>query len=210
MPTGLYSTYLANRILDHVFGGADYSRPATLYLAALKAGDAEVIGGSYARVAITNNATNFPNASARAKANANVIPFATATADWGFIESVGIYDALTGGNQLARIPLAGVFKNFNAAATGDLFTSASHELVDGQRVRVEALAGLALPSGIVAETTYFVRDAAANTLKLAATSGGAAINVGDGQGAIFTYKARDVYAGDTMSFAAGDLTITHG
>lgn len=211
MPTGLYSDYLANKILDHVFGGPDYARPVTLYLGALKAGDVEVTAGSYARVAITNNAGNFPAAAARAKSNANIIPFVTATADWGFIEAIGIYDALAGGNQLAKVPLAGVFKDFivDDAAT-DLFKSVAHALVDGQRVRVEALPAVSLPTGVVAGTTYYVRESAANQFKVAAAAGGAAIDVGVGGGAVFLYKSRDVLSGDTLSFAAADLAISHG
>ena len=29
---GSYADFLENKILDHVFGGPDYTRPATLYI----------------------------------------------------------------------------------------------------------------------------------------------------------------------------------
>ena len=51
---GSKSDYLENEILDHVLGGADYSRPATVYIALYTAaptdagGGTEVTGGSYA------------------------------------------------------------------------------------------------------------------------------------------------------------------
>lgn len=102
-----FSDYLELELLDHVFGGSDYTRPATLYIGLFTAaptdagGGTEVTGGSYARAAVTNNATNFPAASAGAKTNANAITFATATADWGTVVAVGIFDALSGGNLLA-------------------------------------------------------------------------------------------------------------
>lgn len=63
-------------------------------------GGTEVTGGSYARVAVTNNATNWPAAAAGAKSNGTVITFPTATADWGTIVAFAILDASSGGNFL--------------------------------------------------------------------------------------------------------------
>lgn len=102
-----FSDYLENELLDHVFGAAAFTAPSSIYVAAFTAspGDddsgTEVTGGSYARVAVTNNATNFPAASGGAKSNANAITFPTATADWGTVVAVGLYDASTSGNLLA-------------------------------------------------------------------------------------------------------------
>src|SRR5690349_18898367 len=100
------SDYLENKILDHMLGGPDYTRPATVYVALFTTapsdagGGVEVTGGSYARVAVTNNATNFPGASGGAKQNANTITWPTATALWGTVVAVGIFDAASGGNLL--------------------------------------------------------------------------------------------------------------
>jgi hypothetical protein len=63
-------------------------------------GGTEVTGGSYARQALTNNATNWPAASGGVKQNGTLITFPTATADWGLLVSAGIFDQLTGGNLL--------------------------------------------------------------------------------------------------------------
>lgn len=63
-------------------------------------GGTEVTGGSYARVAVTNNSTNWPAAAAGAKSNGTVITFPTATADWGTIVAFAILDASSGGNFL--------------------------------------------------------------------------------------------------------------
>jgi hypothetical protein len=82
------SEYLENAILDHVLGGPDYTRPGTLYIALYTVaptdagGGTEVAGGSYARVAVTNNSTNFPAAAGGAKTNGTLIEFAEATANW--------------------------------------------------------------------------------------------------------------------------------
>ena len=104
---GSFSNFLELELLDHVFGNAAYSAPATLYVALFTAtpsdsgGGTEVSGGSYARKDVTNNATNFPAAAAGAKANGTAITFVTATASWGVVTQFGIFDAVTAGNLLA-------------------------------------------------------------------------------------------------------------
>lgn len=117
---GSFADYLENELLDHVFGGADYSRPATLYFAAFTTaptdagGGTEVSGGNYARQAVTNNSTNFPAASSGSKTNANDIEFAEATGSWGTVVAVGIFDAASSGNLLAWDDFTGV-----AISSGD-------------------------------------------------------------------------------------------
>lgn len=103
---GSKSDFLENELLDHVLGGGDYSRPATVYVALYTVaptdagGGTEVSGGSYARVAVTNNDTNWPAASNGAKANGTEITFPTATADWGTVVAFAILDAASDGNFL--------------------------------------------------------------------------------------------------------------
>lgn len=103
---GSKSDYLENELLDHVLGNAAYSAPATVYVAlytvapADAGGGTEVSGGSYARVAVTNNDTNWPAASSGAKANGAAITFPTATANWGECVAFAILDAASGGNML--------------------------------------------------------------------------------------------------------------
>lgn len=103
---GSFSDFLENKLLDHVFGATVYTAPATLYLALFTVaptdagGGTEVTGGSYARKAVTNNVTNFPNAAAGVKTNGVAQAFVTATADWGTVVAVGIFDAVSGGNLI--------------------------------------------------------------------------------------------------------------
>lgn len=111
-----FSDFLENELLDHAFGAAAYTPATTLYFAASSAdpgesgaGIVEPSGGSYARVAVTNNLTNFPAASGGAKANGVSIGFPVATADWlsGVgLTHVGIFDASSGGNFLGRGAIA--------------------------------------------------------------------------------------------------------
>lgn len=100
------SDFLENELLDHVVGNSAYSAPATLYFAVYTAnpsdagGGTEVTGGSYARVAKTNNLTNFPAASGGSKSNANDIDFGLATANWGTLTGAAVLDAASAGNFL--------------------------------------------------------------------------------------------------------------
>jgi hypothetical protein len=104
--TGVLANAARHGLLDLAFGRVSFTRPSTVYAALLTAppsytgGGTEVSGGSYARVSITNNTSNFPNASGGSKSNANAIGFATPTADWGVITDLGIYDSSSGGNLL--------------------------------------------------------------------------------------------------------------
>jgi hypothetical protein len=100
------SDYLKNAVLDHVLSATAYAAPATLYLALFTVaptdagGGTEVAGGAYARVAVTNNAVNFPAAAAGIKYLGTQQSFPTATADWGTIVAMAIFDAAAAGNML--------------------------------------------------------------------------------------------------------------
>ena len=102
------SNYLENKILDHVIGGSDYTRPATIYFALFTVapsdagGGTEVSGNGYARVAMTNNSTNFPAASGGSKTNAVAVVFPTATGNWGTVSHYGVFDASSGGNLIVH------------------------------------------------------------------------------------------------------------
>jgi hypothetical protein len=118
---GSYSDYLENKILDHLFGATTFTPPATLYAAAFTAaptdagGGTECSGGSYARLAITNNTTNFPNASGGSKSNGTAFEFVTATGSWGTVVYIGFFDASSSGNFLGGGDFTGV-----AIASGDI------------------------------------------------------------------------------------------
>lgn len=104
------SDYLEQAILEHIFGISTYSPPATLYIGLYTSnptdagGGTEVSGGSYARVAVTNDDTKW-NRTDSVVSNVDPIDFAQATALWGTITSVGVFDSSTGGNLLFWAPL---------------------------------------------------------------------------------------------------------
>lgn len=97
--------YSANRILDRNFGGTAYSPPATMYFGLSTTtiqidgtGATEPSGGSYARVAFTNDKTNWGTAVNASLTNSAAVTFPESTASWGTITHVFISDASSGGN----------------------------------------------------------------------------------------------------------------
>lgn len=107
------STYLGNKILDHVWGKTVYTAPDNIYIGLSStnpgldgSGATEPIGMNYARVQKVNNTTHWPNAVARAKSNGTEIIFPTATGAWGTVFYMLFYDAASGGNFLGSRALA--------------------------------------------------------------------------------------------------------
>ena len=86
----------AAQILNKLFGATNFSSEATWYVGLLSGGT-ELSGGSYARVAVTNNTTNFPNVAANIMVNGTAITFPQATANWNTADQVGLYTASSGG-----------------------------------------------------------------------------------------------------------------
>jgi hypothetical protein len=138
MPGGP-STYLGNKLLDHVLGGGDYARPATVYVGLLTtlpavggSGLVEASTGGYTRISKTNNSTNFPAASSRVKRNGTSIDWPAFTADMPEFKGAGVWDADSGGNLLLWGPFTTphtVYENetFSIPANGGTFTFPAEE-----------------------------------------------------------------------------------
>jgi hypothetical protein len=121
-----------------------------------------------------------------------------------------IYDASTAGNMRTYGRLQGPRKIVTVDASTDVFTSASHGFVDGTPVFLETSDGTA-PGGITSGTTYYIRDSATDTFKLAATAGGSAINVtdaGSGTHAVSEDRATLVNNGTTVTIPASGISIS--
>ena len=114
-----FSNFLETEILDHVFAGAAYTAPTTHYLALFTAAPGETGGGTevttvgtaYARetVAFTTTGNTTSNTAA--------VEYATATAAFGTVTHVGVFDALTAGNLMAYAALS----SSKAIDSGDVF-----------------------------------------------------------------------------------------
>ena len=112
-----FSNYLETKVLDHVFGGTAYTAPSTLYLALFTANPnedgsgTEVSGGGYVRqsVAFTISGNTASNTAA--------VEYPTASANYGTVSHVGIYDASSAGNLIAYAALT----SSKSIETGDVF-----------------------------------------------------------------------------------------
>lgn len=98
------NTYETN-VLTWTFTSDAVTRPTAWYLGLFTAapsesgGGTEVSGGSYAREAVTFSV------SGNLATNSGAIEFPVATANWGTITHVAVFDASSGGNQIAYASL---------------------------------------------------------------------------------------------------------
>jgi hypothetical protein len=121
---GSKSDFWENAILNGSLGGPQLPLAANVFIAlstgvysdaATGSALTEVTGAGYARVAVANNNTNWPSASAGQKSNGTVFTFAAAQANWGTVQAFYICDALTAGNILYGADLT----TARTIATGD-------------------------------------------------------------------------------------------
>lgn len=119
------SNYLENAMINAVLRNTTYTSPSTVYVGLHTADptDAgtgtEVSGGSYARTSVT-----FGSPSNGVSTNSAAVEFPQATADWGTVSHIGIWDASSTGNLLFHTAL----DTSKAIATGDIFKIASGNL----------------------------------------------------------------------------------
>ena len=112
-----FSNYLETEILDFAFTTGTATRPTAWFIALYTAppsdsgGGTEVSTGGYARQSVTFSV------SGDTASNTGVVEFPTATASYGTVTHVGVFDASSSGNLLAFSAL-NVSK---AIDTGDVF-----------------------------------------------------------------------------------------
>lgn len=114
-----FSNFLETEILDHVFANNAYTAPTTLYLALFTANPDEdgsgaevsTVGTAYVRQTVAFTVTG------NTASNSGAVEYPTATASFGTVSHVGIYDASTSGNLLAYAALT----SSKAISTGDVF-----------------------------------------------------------------------------------------
>jgi hypothetical protein len=212
--TAQLSNFLVQKLLNQLVGGVSYTFPTTLYLSAHNSAGTEVTGGSYARIVLTCNTTNWPaiSGSTRAITLAIAQNFATATSDWlsdAEVNQLGLYDAPAGGNQLALFPVGGTPQNAWGYASTGTFTCQAHGYTSGQRIQFQTLANANLPGGISALTTYYVINPTTNTFQVSLTNGGSAVTISaDGGVVVYSYNGQIVYSGNTFQIQANGLTLT--
>lgn len=100
-----FSNTFETRVLTWVFTNSSATRPTAWFVALYTGapndagGGTEVSGGAYARQAVTFSV------SGDTATNTGAIEYPTATAGYGTVTHVGIFDASTGGNLIAYAAL---------------------------------------------------------------------------------------------------------
>ena len=101
-----FSNYLEAALLNHVLNSNTFADPAIVYVALFTAapsdagGGTEATGGSYARVAMDSSGADLWTVTNGHAENTSDITFPTATASWGTLTHVAIFDASVAGNLL--------------------------------------------------------------------------------------------------------------
>lgn len=100
-----FSNHAENLVLDWLLTNGTATRPTAWYVGLFTSDptDAdtgtEVSGGSYARTAVTFSITG------NAATNTGGVEFPAATASWGTVSHIAVYDASTSGNMLFHTAL---------------------------------------------------------------------------------------------------------
>lgn len=114
-----FTDYLEDALLKHVFTNTAYTSPSTVYAALFTVapsdtgGGTEVSGGAYARQSMAFSVSG----TGTLATNSAAVEYPTATADYGTVVAVGIFDAASSGNLLAYANLT-VSKT---VSSGDVF-----------------------------------------------------------------------------------------
>ena len=114
-----FTDYLEDALLKHVFTNTAYTSPTTVYAALFTVapsdtgGGTEVSGGAYARQSMAFSVSG----TGTLATNSAAVEYPTATADYGTVVAVGIFDAASSGNLLAYANLT----TSKTVSTGDVF-----------------------------------------------------------------------------------------
>ena len=124
---GSFSDYLETKLLDHTFRNVAYTSPSAVYLALYTTaptdagGGTELSGNAYARQAVTFAVSG---TSPTLATNSSAIEYPTATASWGTIVAVGVFDSSSSGNLLAWADLT----SSRSVGSGDIFRIPANDL----------------------------------------------------------------------------------
>lgn len=155
----------------------------------------EISGGSYTRETVS-----FGAASGEVRTASSVVfDVPASTVSW--------VAGWAGSTCKFAVPNGASPKEFVAEASTDLIHCPAHGYSDTQTV---VFYGGTAPAGTTAGTTYYVRDATTNSFKVAATSGGAAIDLTDAgsSGCMVSRISAQTYASaDTHTISSATLGL---
>jgi hypothetical protein len=114
-----FSNTYETHVLNYVFTTTSVTRPTAWYLALFTSNPAEDASGtevSTSGTAYARQSATF-TVSGNTASNSAAIEFPTATANYGTVSHVGVYDASSGGNLIAYAALS----TSKVIETGDVF-----------------------------------------------------------------------------------------
>jgi len=114
-----FSNTFETHVLNYVFTATSVTRPTAWYLALFTSNPAEDASGtevSTSGTAYARQSASF-TVSGNTASNSAAIEYPTATASFGTVTHVGVFDASTGGNLIAYSAL----DTSKAISTGDVF-----------------------------------------------------------------------------------------
>jgi hypothetical protein len=120
------SNVFETRVLTWLFTGDAVTRPSSFYIALFTSNPAEDASGtevSTSGTAYARQSATF-TVSGNEATNSAAIEFPTATASYGTVTHIGVYDASTGGNLIAYAALT----TSKAIDTGDVLRLPANEL----------------------------------------------------------------------------------
>jgi hypothetical protein len=114
-----FSNYLETELLDHVFTNNAYTSPSAVYVSLHTANPDEDASGAEVSTSGTGYARQAGafSVSGNTATTTAAVEYPTATASYGTVTHVGIWDASTGGNMLAYAALT----TSKAISSGDVF-----------------------------------------------------------------------------------------
>ena len=121
-----FSNTFETHVLNYVFTSTSVTRPTAWYLALFTSDPAEDASGtevSTSGTAYARQSAAF-TVSGNTASNSSAIEFPTATASYGTVSHVGVFDASTSGNLIAYAALS----SSKAIDTGDVFRVPSGDL----------------------------------------------------------------------------------
>lgn len=187
-----------NNAADGITGGVTHVSALT------DLGVTEAAGGSYARQAVSWNASASGVAD---NSGALSIPIPAGTT----VVAVGGESASSAGTRKLWAGVGTSLKKGVASVdtiANDTFQSDGHGLANTNRVFVHAVQGEALPTGLSATTLYFVVGAATDTFQLSTTSGGSAVDVSSLNEFAWGQTIPETFASaGTLTVAAGALDV---
>jgi len=195
------STTTADALLN--YWAANDATYMSLHSAYSASGANELIGGSYARVAVTwGSASSNSIALSGTPYNMNA-PASTTVA------FVGFWNASTSGTFAGMVPAGNATAYaFSAPSSTSILLAPGSSYAANTQVVVFNTGGSTLPSGLTAGTIYWTKSPSSDSFQLSATNGGAAITLsGDGSGYVQAITPETFGGAGTFAVSSGTWSM---